>query len=251
MQHYADLLKLRCFTPTDVAALTGSAVSAKTLLTEYRRRGYVDQVRRGLWVALGLDDHQPVASRYELATAINKGACVSHHSALAYHGYANQVSYEVCVTSAAQFRSFEYGSLDYRCFAPRINAGVDTVMPGVRVTDLERTVLDSINDVDKVGGLEELLSGLNAVPYLNPGKLSSYLGLYDKQVLYQKSGYLLGLFNVMLRLPESLFAECEARKGRSIRYLSTELRPSERVYDRRWQLFVPRRPLSVLSQGVS
>jgi len=249
MQHYAALLKLHCFTRAEVAALTGSAVSAKTLLTEYRRRGYVDHVRRGLWVALGLDDHEPVASRYELATAINQGAYVSHNSAFAYHGYANQVTYEVSVTSATEFKPFEYGGLDYRWFAPRISAGVASPMPGVRVTDLERTVLDLANDIDKVGGLEELLSGLDAVPYLDPGRLSQYLGLYGKQVLYQKAGYLLGLFPI-LRLPESFFAECEARKGKSVRYLSADLRPSEQVYDKRWQLYVPRRPLSFLSQGV-
>ena len=250
MRHYADLLKLRCFTKADVATLTGSSISAESLLTEYRSRGYIDQVRRGLWVALGLDDHQPVASRYELATAIAPSACVSHHSAFAYHGYANQVTYEICVTSDTRFNSFEFDGLSYRRFAPRIGAGIDTPSRTVRVTDLERTVLDSINDVTKTGGLEELLISLDATPYLDPDKLTDYLDLYGKQALYQKAGYLLSQFNDTLRLPESFFANCEAGRGRSVAYLDPDLPTADRAYDRRWQLVVPRRVTALLDQGM-
>ena len=250
MQHYADLLKLRCFTKADVATLTGSLVSAETLLTEYRSRGYIDQVRHGLWVTLGLDDHQPVASRYELATAVTPSACVSHHSAFAYHGYANQVTYEMVVTSVTRFNPFEYDGLNYRRFAPRIDAGVASPSKMVRVTDLERTVLDSINDVAKTGGLEELLTCLDALPYLDPGRLITYLGMYGKQSLYQKTGYLLSLFNDMLRLPESFFAACEAGRGRSVAYLDPDLPTADRAYDRRWQLIVPRRVMVLLNQGM-
>jgi len=251
MRHYASLLKLRCFAKAEVATLTGSATSAEALLTEYHRRGYIDQVRQGLWVAVGLDDSQPVASRYEIATAINPGAYVSHHSAFAYHGYANQVSYEVGVTSATRFTPFEYDDVRYRWLAPRITAGVDAPSPRVRVTDMERTVLDSINDANKVGGLEELLVSLDAVPYLDVRKLTSYLGSYCTQVLYQKTGYLLGLFNTTLRLPESFFADCHSHTGKSVRYLDQGLPSEERTYDRRWQLVVPRHPLSPLNQGAT
>ena len=107
MRYYADLLKLRCFTKADVVALTGSAAAARLLLTAYRKRGYVDRVRRSLWVVLGLDDHQPVASRYQIASAINRDAYISHHSAFEYYGYATQVSYEMCVTSATRFTPFD------------------------------------------------------------------------------------------------------------------------------------------------
>ena len=251
MQYYADLLKLRCFNKGDVAALSGSPTAAGELLTQYRKRGYVDQVRRDLWVVLGLADHQPVASRYQLATAINSGACVSHHSAFEYHGYANQVSYEMCVTSTTRFTPFAYDGVNYRWLAPRIDAGVITRPDGVSVTDLERTALDSINDMEKTGGLEELLASLDALPYLEPARLSSYLALYDKQMLYQKTGYLLSQFNQTLRLPESFFDECAAHVGKSVRYLDQNLPANEKDYDRRWQLVVPRHLASLTHQGMN
>jgi len=251
MRYYADLLKLRCFAKSDVTGLTGSATAASQLLTEYRKRGYVDQVRRDLWVVLGLVDRQPVASRYQIATTITPNACVSHHSAFEFHGFAHQVNYEVCVTSATRFTPFEYDGLTYRWLAPRIDVGVEVRSGGVSVTDLERTVLDSINDLTKVGGLEELLASLDVLPYLDPARLMSYLTAYGKQVLYQKTGCLLSQFNQALRLPESFFAECAARVGKSVRYLDPDLPADEGVYVSVWQLVVPRRLTTTLTQGMS
>jgi predicted transcriptional regulator of viral defense system len=225
------------------------------LLTEYRKRGYVDRVRRDLWVALSLEDGQPVASRYRIATAISPSAHVSHHSAFEYHGYANQVSYEVCVTSESRFAPFDYDGLNYRWFSlspppPRLRIGVVTRADGVAVTDLERTIVDSINDMEKVGGLEDLLSSLDLIPRVESAPLLSYLLGYDKHVLYQKVGYLLSLFNGTLRLPKSFFAECRSHIGKSVRYLVHDLPDGEKTYDRSWQLVVPRRPLAAPGQGV-
>jgi predicted transcriptional regulator of viral defense system len=237
-RYYVELLRLRCFTRSDVAAMTGSGKAADSLLTSYRRRGLIDQVRRGLWVALGLDDGQPAASRYRIATEVGPGACVSHHSAFEYHGLANQVFYEVYVSSPRRFTPFDYDGVTYRFVAERLDAGVVDRRDGVRVTDVERTVLDAINDVDRIGGLEEFLACLDLVPVLDTSKLLAYLAGYGKQVLYQKTGFLLGHYAERLRLPESFFADCEAHLGAGVRYLGN---PKEGRYDRRWRLVVPAR----------
>lgn len=55
---------------------------------------------------------------------------------------------------------------------------------GVRVTNIERTVLDGIHDLEKVTGLEELLRCLELVSAVDEGRLLSYLTVYGKQVLY-------------------------------------------------------------------
>ncbi len=58
---------------------------------------------------------------------------------------------------------------------------------GVRITDLERTVIDSIRDFNKIGGFEELLNCLESVHYLDETKLKRYLDIYNTQGLYQKA----------------------------------------------------------------
>jgi predicted transcriptional regulator of viral defense system len=155
----------------------------------------------------------------------------------------------MCVTSAARFAPFEYDGVAYRWLAPRIAVGAVAGPGGVSVTDLERTVLDSINDLAKVGGLEALLASLDAVPYLDAARLTSYLALYGKQVLYQKVGYLLSHFSQALCLPASFVAECASHVGKSVRYIDQGLPAGDRAYDHTWQLVVPRRPATRRDPG--
>ena len=95
--------------------------------------------------------------RFVIASRITPSAYVSHHSAFSYYGYTNQVSYDVWVSSGEKFNSFEFEGFTYRHVMARIDAGVEEKPDGVTVTDLECTALDSINDFEKIGGLEKLL----------------------------------------------------------------------------------------------
>jgi predicted transcriptional regulator of viral defense system len=239
VRYYAELLKLGCFTVSNVASLTGSAVAAEKLLGEYRKRGWVAHVRRGLWVALGLDDGQPVVSRYRIGSAVTASGCVSHHSALEYLGYANQVFYEVYVSAGGRFEPFAFDGVSYRHVAARIDAGVVRGRDGVLVTDAERTVLDSANDATKIGGWEELRACLRLVPRLDSEKLTQYLGLYGKRAMWQKAGWLLSPFADPLDLPAEFFDECEARAGRAVTHLDPAVPAGQRVWDARWRLLVP------------
>jgi predicted transcriptional regulator of viral defense system len=93
------------------------------------------------------------------------------------------------VSSETPFATFSFGGNTYACFAARIKDGVTTGRDGVRVTDTERTVLDGVNDFEKVMGLEELLRCLELVPSVDENKLLAYLAAYGKQILYQKTAY--------------------------------------------------------------
>lgn len=79
----------------------------------------------------------------------------------------------------------------------------------MRVTDLERSVLDCIDAVEKVCGLEELDNCLDAIPSLDEDRLRRYLPLYDKAFLYQKTGYLLEKRQSDLKLSDNFFDFCQ------------------------------------------
>jgi predicted transcriptional regulator of viral defense system len=209
-----------CFTRGEVCALTGNYDTAGSLLKNYQKKGCVWQIRRNLYVAVNLADQQPVVSRFRIAGRITPTACVSHHAAFEYYGYANQVSYQVEVSSETPFVPFSFDGYSYVYLAARIKDGTDTWKNGVRVTDMERAVLDCINDVDKVMGLEELLRCLELIPSLNENKLLFYLAAYGKRFLYQKAGYILRRFQRELNLSENFFRECAAHIGKSTRYLT-------------------------------
>lgn len=249
MKHYKELLELQCFTRADVKRITGSPTAANSILTSYQKKGYIESVKRNLYAAISIETGHAMPSRYRVASSITEGAHISHHSAFEYYGCANQVFYEVYVSGAKRFAPFEYDGIAYRYIAPRMDLGVDEKSDGVRVTDIERTVLDSINDFDKIAGLEELLRCLELIPRVDEEKLLSYLERYNKQVLYQKSGYLLSHFKEVLRLSERFFEACESRVSKSIRYLYVGVAYEKKTFDSHWKLFVPNNIMKLLSQG--
>ena len=158
---------------------------------------------------------------------------ISHHSAFEYYGFANQVYNEVYVSSETRFNSFEYDNITYKYVASRMAEGVVVAKntTGVRITDLERTVIDSIHDLNKIAGLEELLNCLEGVRFLNEDKLRLYLDHYDTQGLYQKTGFLLG----QLKVSKDFIEYCQSKIGKSKKYLIGEPKGSSN-YNREWEL---------------
>ena len=250
MKHYKELAGLQCFTRADAERITGSADAANFLLHSYQKKGLIESVKRNLYAVISMETGLALPNRYRIATSIMDGAYITHHSAFEYYGCANQVYYEVYVSGDKKFATFEYNDITYRYFAPRAAFGVIEKPDGVRVTDLERTVLDGINDLDKIGGLEELLRCLELIPYIYEGKILSYLEQYEKQFLYQKSGYILSHFKEELRLSKSFFDICEHNVSKSVRYLYHGVKHHSNTFDARWQLYVPKNLMGMLSQGV-
>lgn len=248
MKHYEKLLELGCFSKKDLEHITGSEAAAKWICREYQKNGYIEHVRRDLYVAISLETRQPIASRYVIASHISKDAVVSYHSAFEFYGYGNQVFYEAQVTSESRFRNFEYDGVTYRRIAPRITDGV-TMVNGTRVTTLERTVIDSINLFDKTGGLEELLRCLALIPSLDEAALAACLTEYNSGFLYQKTGYILSAFADSLGLSEDFVALCNAHLPKGKSYLSSE--SQNYIWNDKWKLYAPQNLMHMMDKGVT
>jgi predicted transcriptional regulator of viral defense system len=228
-----------CFTLADVAAVTGNQDTARSLLYAYQKRGLVQRVRRDLYVAMSLETKQPVPNRFRIAAKVADGAYVSHHSAFEVHGVANQVYYEVYAASERRFTPFEFDGVRYRRITPSIVSGVVALDNGVRVTDVERTVLDSIRDFEKIGGLEETLNCVELILRLDENKLLAYLAEYGNGYLYQRTGYILNQSSAMFKLSDSFFAACQSKIPSAKRYLYGGLQGEPHKLNCEWLLFVP------------
>ncbi|GHV55408.1 hypothetical protein FACS1894216_17660 [Synergistales bacterium] len=251
MKHYEQLVRLGCFSRKDAVSLTGSVGAANSLLFSYKKKGLIQSVRRDLFVTMSLETHQPVSHRFAIASHIADDAFITHHSAFEYYGYANQVYYEVYVASKERFRTFEYDGVTYRQSPPCLNIGVEEKLDGTRVTDIERTVIDSIRDFEKIGGLEELLRCMDLIPYLDCDKLLRYLAGYDQSFLYQKTGYILEYFKADMKLNENFFEICKGKISKSKRYFYHGIQHEPNVLNKDWLLFTPKDLLSVTRKGGS
>ena len=59
MKYYEKLLELRCLNKGDLVQIPGSIAATKWLCREYQKKGYLEHVKRDLYVAISLETHQP------------------------------------------------------------------------------------------------------------------------------------------------------------------------------------------------
>ena len=249
MKYIEDLHKLKIFRKKNVAALTKDENAAKEILRRYKKQGWISQVRRDLYVATDLANKTSLATKFEIASRITPSSCLAYHAALEYHGLAHQVFHELYVSSKEIFNSFDYDGITYTFCQSKLETGVvnpvtDTL---IRVTDLERTILDCINRMDLSGGLEELVQCFAVVTFVNENRLLDYLHYFNKQILYQKAGFVLCYFQKEMKLSDDFFETCESKIGKSTRYL-TDIQLSN-TYFKEWRICAPENILSFLEQG--
>ena len=249
MKYIENLHKLKIFHKKDVVALTKDENVAKEILRRYKKQGWISQVRRDLYVVTDLANKASLASKFEIASQITPSSCLAYHAALEYYGLAHQVFYELYVSSKETFNDFDYEGITYTfCQSKSVSGIVNPVTDSlIKVTDLERTILDCLNRIDLSGGLEELVQCFAIITYVNESKLLDYLHQFNKQALYQKAGFVLGYFQKEMSLSNAFFEECKSKIGKSTRYL-TDAQESN-TYFKEWKLCAPENILSFLEQG--
>lgn len=237
---FTELAQHPVFSIYDMEKLTGNQKTAYSQLSRLMKKGLVKKIRKNIYSVVNPATRQMVATRYQIACAITDTAYISHHSAFEYYGFANQVFNEIYVSSETKFNHFEFDHMRYKYVASRTKEGVVAAKntTGIRITNLERTVVDSIRDFNKIGGLEELLSCLDNIHYLDEAKLKQYLEIYNTQGLYQRAGYLLDHYRKGMQLSKEFIEFCKDKIGKSRRYLVSEAKENS-LYNSEWKLMVP------------
>ena len=248
MDLYKELARLQCFSYADMVQLCRSEKAADWQIKTYLKKGYIERVRRNLYVVISMETEQPIANRFQIASQATQDACISHHSAFEYYGYANQVFYEVYFSTCKNVRPFTYDGLQYTPLSNPSAIEILDLNNGVKVTSLERTVIDSIFDMDKIAGLEEILRCLELIPSLNEEKLLDVLEGYSKKQLYQKVGYILEFYKKDLSLSKDFFLKCISCSSSSKTYLTQEIR--DNIFHPKWLLYAPKDLKQLINKGV-
>lgn len=235
------LYGLRLFTLDEAiqAAKTGRAGMTKAI-QRYSRMGLLRQVRRNLHCMNDIASGNLLADKFEIASHVSESAYVAYHTALEFHGLAHQTFYSIYVMSESRFNNFEFDGCEYLWCGDNVGRiGVTTPIGNdkVKVTDLERTIIDCIDRIDRAGGIEELLHCLEGVIMLNEKKLTEYLELYEKSFLYQKVGYLLERLHDRIHISESFIEMCREKGHKAVKFLTND--SFSDTYIKQWNLYVP------------
>lgn len=208
MKYYQKLSTIPAFTFRDASQIIGNTVLVSKNLNTMIKEGSAHRIKRNLYTCVNFSTGDDYASRYDIASKITDDSFLSFHSAFEFYGFYNQSYFEVQVCSTKRFTEFSYNEYNYKNYLTNNLVQVE-VIQGVRVATIERAIIDSINMLGKVMDAEELAKCLQLIHRVNEKKLLEMLTVYDKEVLYRKTGYVLSHFKDDFHISDAFFETCK------------------------------------------
>jgi predicted transcriptional regulator of viral defense system len=152
----------------------------EALLAYYRKTGGIVSVRRGLYAVVppGANPASYSVDPFLVAAKLTKDAVLSFHTALEFHGHAYSVQEYFIYTASRPLSPLTFRTHVFRGVrfpeslrhANKENFGVarmDRSGMEVRITSLERTLVDVLSRPGLSGGWEEIWRSLESVEFLD------------------------------------------------------------------------------------
>jgi predicted transcriptional regulator of viral defense system len=236
-----------------VQAHTGSGRSQHTsnsLLAERIATGSLVRIKRGVYatVPVGTDaaNHQPPPPL--VAAKLADDAVVAYHSALEFHGCAYSLWTREQYLTASRLAPLRFRGVEYIAVqAPRavrdladFGGGVEAqpyAEGTVRVTTLERTLVDLLHTPGHGGGWEEIWRSLAMADYFELDAVLDHALLMGSALTVARVGLFLEQNRESLMVPDAFLARLAAHVPPQPMYLDRH-RKSGRLI-KPWNLIVP------------
>jgi predicted transcriptional regulator of viral defense system len=223
----------------------------EALLAYHVKASHLLRLRRGLYAVVprGFTPEDYPVDPYLLAGCLTVDAVLSHHGALQFHGKAYSVHHRFTYLTRNARRSFEFRGQEFVAIPfPRVlltqQAELFGVTPerhaggDVRVTSLERTLVDVLVRPDLGGGWEEVWRSLESVEYFDLEQVTDYTLKLRSAAAVAKVGFYLEQHRDALMVEESHLACLREHIPKQPRYLERSNRTSGKLVPA-WNLIVP------------
>ena len=244
-----EILDLGIFTRQDIQRIIKNSKTAESFLSRSLKKGYIKRIKQNYYVAIDITNNTPFCNKYVIATKLDKSNYISYHSALEYRGLNNQVFNEVVYSGHKRINDFEFEYVTYHFVQSKCDLQIETNYDGVKVTSIERTMIDCIDQIDLAGGIEEIYRAFDSIHNINEDKLIETLKFYNKKVLYQRAGYILETFKNNLGISNATLDYIHSQIGSSKCYLNSSKKVSNTTLNKKWNVCVPNYILTILSKG--
>jgi len=256
MKHEEFFRKHPVFTGDEMADYLSSRgeVGSRTkeaLLAYHRKTGGIVSVRRGLYAVVppGATPTSYSVDPYLVAAKLTKDAVLSYHTALEFHGHAYSVQEHFTYTASRPLTpvTFRFGVFrgvrlpEALSRVNKENVGVirmDRSGMEVRVTTLERTMVDVLNRPDLSGGWEEIWRSLESVEFFDLDKVIEHVLLLGNATTAAKAGFFLEQHRAPLMVEERHLKPLHDLRPQQPHYLDRDKRKSGCLVSQ-WNLVVP------------
>ena len=230
--------------------------SSLASVKQHADAGTLLRVRRGVYAVVprGQTPETVVVDPYVLATHLAPDAVVAYHGALQFHGRAHSLTRRVPFLTSTRAKPFDFRGTAFipvpvppplRTF-PDLGGGVLEKMrdgASVRVTSLERTLVDVLDAPRHGGGWEEIWRSLESVEFFDLDAVIEYAFKLASAVTVAKVGFYLEQHREALMVEDQHLERLRAGAPRRPMYLERGKREPGKLLSR-WNLVVPERVLN-------
>jgi predicted transcriptional regulator of viral defense system len=178
-------------------------------LYELQKRGWLERIERGKYLIIPFEagiHREWSEDPYLIASMIAEPAAIAYWSAIRHWNWTEQIPRIVYVqtTSRKKLRRrvifgvlYEFVRIQETQFFGHVRLWIKG--KPVLVTDMEKTLLDCANDVDRAGTIEELSKAVKAAaPHISWTKLGEYAERMNNRSVRKRLGFLFETLNVPL-----------------------------------------------------
>jgi len=227
--------------------------SSLAAVKQHIRTGNLLRVRRKVYAVVprGQTPDSMVVDPYVIASNLAPDAVVAYHGALQFHGKAHSLTRRIPFLTATKVRPFVFRGTEFvpvpvppplRAL-PDLGGGV-VAKPRdgatVRVTTLERTLVDVLDAPRHGGGWEEIWRSLESVEFFDLDAVTDYAFKLKSAVTVAKVGFYLEQHREELMVEDSHLDRLREHAPRRPMYLERGKREPGKLLSR-WNLVAPER----------
>ncbi len=235
----------RVFNVKDIVCILDiSEFHARNIASSLVKKGAVERIKPGLFSRVPENIIQNKKLYHEDAIMIATMLCdpyyISHFTALVIHGLANRYSDTVYISSPIHQRDLDYHDnfIKFIGVNPERMFGIESrsyFNEEIKVSDLERTLLDIINRPLLSGGWIEVIDSIKNIDEIDEKRLIDHIRKFDNKKTARITGYFLeNIDNV--ELSEKIKNDIGSFSGTNKYYID---RSTGGSLDREWELIVP------------
>lgn len=228
-----------------------SRQTSNNLLSLHLATGRILRVRRGIYAAASPDVAADCirVDPWLVASKLTDDAVLAYHTALQFHGKAHSLWRRFPFLTSRRMRPFRFRDLEFVPVQipaalrrqPDMGGGiVESRYNGevVRITTLERTMVDVLDRPEHGGGWEEIWRSLESVGFFDLDAVASHVLRRESALTVARVGLFLDRHREEFMVAEDHLRPLRERIPKQPRYFDRNLRGKGKLVSE-WQLIVP------------